>query len=67
MPLKIFVGELADKEGRNVFALTMSCQWNALRLPHWLFMEIGGHVPPLLGSFAFHGTLSLSEFLKALG
>jgi len=25
-------------------------------------MDIGGHVPPLLVSFTFHGSLSLSAF-----
>jgi hypothetical protein len=34
-------------EGRNVFALPMRGQWEALRSGHWLSMDIGGHVPPL--------------------
>jgi len=44
-----------------VFALIMGRQWNALRSPHWLFMGIGGHIPPLHVSFAFHGSLILDE------
>ncbi len=37
----------AAPEGRCMIALTMKWQWEALRSHHWLFMGIGGHVPPL--------------------
>ena len=47
-----------------MIARTMWGQWEVLLSHHWLFMGIGGHVPPLLGYWSgFHVWGTAGEIL----
>ena len=50
-----------------MIAQTMKRLWEALRSRQWLFMGIGGHVPPLLEEIRCLICTVWAESLKASG